>query len=177
MSGYTHEWLAERVAANPQLKISGDSGPSRVPIPETATVVSSEPESFTEGLFLQIPGPPVAKPRQTQSDKWKQRPCVMKYREWADRAREVLGTKIGATKLSTAKTLNVSAYFPMPSSWSAKKRAEMRGAPHRQKPDGDNTLKAVADALIVHDETIYRKEIYKEWAIEGKERVEVYIQP
>ncbi len=45
MSGYTHEWLAERLAANPQLRIASDSGPSRVPIPETATVVPAEPES------------------------------------------------------------------------------------------------------------------------------------
>ncbi len=41
MSGYTHEWLAERVAANPQLRIAKDSGPSRVPIPETAAVLPS----------------------------------------------------------------------------------------------------------------------------------------
>ncbi len=45
MSGYTHEWFAGVMAANKQLKIARDSGPSRVPIPETATEIPSEPES------------------------------------------------------------------------------------------------------------------------------------
>jgi len=30
---------------------------------------------------------PVPKPRQTRSDKWKQRPCVMRYRAFADEVR------------------------------------------------------------------------------------------
>jgi hypothetical protein len=30
---------------------------------------------------------PVPKPRQTRSDKWKQRPCVMAYRTFADELR------------------------------------------------------------------------------------------
>ncbi len=45
MSGYTHEWLAERLAANPQLKISGSKSPRTDPKAETATVVPSEPAS------------------------------------------------------------------------------------------------------------------------------------
>lgn len=129
-----------------------------------------------QGLFLVVAGTPVAKPRQTQRDKWQKRPCVVRYREWADRAREVLKTRVGSSRLKTARVLHVSAYFPMPKSWPPAKRAEMRGTPHRQKPDGDNTLKAVADALVVKDETIYRKEVYKEWAIEGQERVEIYLK-
>ncbi len=45
MSGYTHEWLAERLAVNPQLRIANDSGPSRVPIAETATKTRPSPVS------------------------------------------------------------------------------------------------------------------------------------
>ena len=34
---------------------------------------------------------PVAKPRQTRSDVWKKRPCVVKYRQFADDLREAIG--------------------------------------------------------------------------------------
>jgi Holliday junction resolvase RusA-like endonuclease len=37
--------------------------------------------------------------------------------------------------------------IPMPKSWSKKKRAEMLNKPHTQKPDLDNLLKLVEDAL------------------------------
>ncbi|TQN37435.1 hypothetical protein FHU33_4087 [Blastococcus colisei] len=76
---------------------------------------------------------PVAKSRQTRSDKWKQRPAVMRYRAYADELR---------------LTVPVCYQFPanveliygisMPRSWSAKKKAEMDGQPHRQEPDTNN---------------------------------------
>jgi Holliday junction resolvase RusA-like endonuclease len=37
--------------------------------------------------------------------------------------------------------------FAMPASWSKKKREQMRGELHAQKPDIDNLLKAVMDAM------------------------------
>jgi Holliday junction resolvase RusA-like endonuclease len=43
--------------------------------------------------------------------------------------------------------LNVYCSFSMPASWSKKKRAELQGALHDGKPDSDNVLKAVKDAL------------------------------
>lgn len=43
--------------------------------------------------------------------------------------------------------LDVIAHFPMAQSWSSKKKLDFLGEPHTQKPDGDNILKAVADAL------------------------------
>ena len=33
---------------------------------------------------MHIPVNPVSKPRMTQSDKWKQRPTVLKYRQFKD---------------------------------------------------------------------------------------------
>lgn len=45
--------------------------------------------------------------------------------------------------------VQVDAYFPIPKSWNAKKKAEATNglAWHTSKPDGDNILKAVGDGL------------------------------
>lgn len=41
----------------------------------------------------------------------------------------------------------IYAAFPIPKSYSKKKRAAMSGALHMNKPDSDNVVKAVLDAL------------------------------
>jgi Holliday junction resolvase RusA-like endonuclease len=43
--------------------------------------------------------------------------------------------------------LRIVAYFEMPRSWSKRKKAQMDGQYHTQKPDADNVMKAVKDAL------------------------------
>jgi Holliday junction resolvase RusA-like endonuclease len=43
--------------------------------------------------------------------------------------------------------LTVIATFAPPASWSKRKRAEMIGRPHTQKPDSDNVAKAIKDGL------------------------------
>ena len=43
--------------------------------------------------------------------------------------------------------VEVVATFAVPKSWAKKKAAEHLHGPHCQKPDGDNLLKAVKDAL------------------------------
>lgn len=43
--------------------------------------------------------------------------------------------------------LSVYCRFEMPKSWSKKKRSESQGILHGSKPDADNVLKAVEDAL------------------------------
>lgn len=100
-----------------------------------------------EHCLFTIPGAPIGKPRMTQRDKWKKRPCVMRYREWADRAR--LSAPEGMTQDPT--DVNWTAYLPMPKSWSEKKREAMMGQLHRQKPDSDNISKALFDALFKSD--------------------------
>jgi uncharacterized cupin superfamily protein len=54
-----------------------------------------------------IPGNPVGKPRMTQRDKWAKRPAVLRYREWADRARAAYA---GSTVCAESGS-NVTAYF------------------------------------------------------------------
>jgi len=104
---------------------------------------------------------PVAKPRQTRADKWKKRPPVMRYRAFADEVR---------LKLPSDINLNykrIVFYMPMPKSWSKKKKADMEGHGHRQRPDIDNLAKSLFDALYADDSHIYSVSLAKFWAYEG----------
>lgn len=78
---------------------------------------------------------PVPKPRMTQRDAWKKRPVVVKYHAFCDemRANHFTLPESGA---------HLTFVIPMPKSWSKKKRIEMNGKPHQQRPDVDNLIKA-----------------------------------
>lgn len=107
--------------------------------------------------MIRIPLHPMAKPRITaqtiHGDKAK------RYYAWRDQFRAMLFysqeaadeyfeiTKVGAF---TAKFV-----IPMPKSWSKKKRAESLGRRHMQRPDADNLMKALKDALVVKDDCVY----------------------
>jgi len=57
----------------------------------------------------------------------------------------------------------------MPQSWSKKKRAEMRGKPHQQRPDLDNLIKAFKDALCEDDSHVHTYfEMKKIWGDVGQ---------
>ena len=58
----------------------------------------------------------------TQSDRWRKRPPVVRYFEYANKLKE-LNPEIDWEPLSLLFVL------PMPKSWSKKKRAEMEGEP------------------------------------------------
>jgi len=100
---------------------------------------------------------PVSKPRQTRADKWKKRPCVMRYRAFAD---EVRANEIEILSCGT----EVTFFIPMPKSWSEKKKAEMSCKPHQQKPDIDNLLKALLDAVFKDDSHVYDIRARKVWS-------------
>ena len=103
---------------------------------------------------------PMAKPRMTRADKWKQRPAVQKYRAYKDeiRLRKVSVPESGA---------RVTFVIPMPASWSKKKRQAMNGMPHRQRPDLDNLHKGLLDALFTEDCQVWDHWITKIWGEEG----------
>ncbi|MEN3753781.1 RusA family crossover junction endodeoxyribonuclease [Mangrovibacter sp. SLW1] len=104
---------------------------------------------------------PIGKPRMTRSDKWKQRPAVMRYRAFCDevRLRKLTMPEAGA---------HITFILPMPQSWSKKKREEYRGKPHQSKPDCDNMLKALMDALYDDDAHIWDCRITKLWGEKGQ---------
>lgn len=103
---------------------------------------------------------PVPKPRMTQRDRWAKRPVVLKYFKFCDelRAMDCELPESGA---------KITFQMPMPKTWSKKKRAEMLGQPHRQRPDVDNMLKALQDAVHEEDSHIWNVEITKLWSNNG----------
>lgn len=107
---------------------------------------------------------PVGKPRMTQSDRWKQRPAVMRYRMFADELRFLAANR----KFRLPDQFSVTFHLPMPASWPKKKREAMEGTPHQQKSDLDNLIKSVCDALREDDSTIWDVSARKLWAKEGK---------
>lgn len=104
---------------------------------------------------------PMGKPRMTRADKWKQRPEVLRYRAFCDEVR------LRGVSLPDAGS-HVTFVLPMPPSWSKKKRAELNGKPHQAKPDCDNMLKALMDAIYSDDAHIWDCRITKLWGEAGQ---------
>ena len=99
-------------------------------------------------IAFTIPGNPVGKPRMTRQDKWIKRPRVMRYRAWCDMAKIAFKS---AWKVSNsfmgendALIINITAYLPIPKSL---KKQIIGGQAHIKRPDRDNILKSVQDAL------------------------------
>ena len=115
---------------------------------------------------------PMGKPRMTRADSWKKRPTVVKY--WGLKDEITLqANKIGLSGLpSYIKSLTF--YIEMPKSWSKKKKQEMSGKPHQQKPDIDNCMKSVFDILCSDDSHVYKVDnLAKYWSDKG--RIEIII--
>ena len=108
----------------------------------------------------EYPITPVAKPRMTRADKWRKRPATSKYWHFVDlcKLQRVEFPCFGA---------HVTFILPMPGSWSKKKKAQMDGKPHMQKPDWDNLGKALSDAIYKDDSGIYDVHITKRWGRDG----------
>ncbi len=104
---------------------------------------------------------PVPKPRMTRSDKWKKRDCVVRYYAFKD--------EVQANKITLPESdYHVTFILPMPKSWSKKKKQEMNGKPHQQKPDKDNLEKALLDAIFDDDCKIWDGRVTKLWGEVGK---------
>jgi Holliday junction resolvase RusA-like endonuclease len=105
---------------------------------------------------------PIGKPRMTRCDKWKQRDCVIRYREFKDKAR-----LIGLDKELEGNALIALYQIKMPKSWSQKKKQEYRGKLHYQTPDIDNIDKGIFD-LIPEDSHIAFSCTMKVWGDYGE---------
>ena len=103
---------------------------------------------------------PVAKPRQVASDRWKKRPCVLRYRAFADEMR------LQADGWELPDCFHVRFIIPMPSSWSKKKKLQKGATPHQQRPDLDNFIKSF-DCLREEDSSIWKISAEKVWGEEG----------
>jgi len=104
---------------------------------------------------------PMGKPRMTRADKWKKRPEVLRYRAFCDHVR-LLGVVLPEAGA------HVTFILPMPPSWSNKKRLLHDGLPHQAKPDCDNMLKALMDAIYVDDAHVWDCRVTKIWGETGQ---------
>jgi len=110
---------------------------------------------------------PCTKPRQTQRDKWLDPPRkgVAAYRAFADQIR-------GAMNSIPLSGAHVTFVVPMPGSWSPHKRALYDGARHQQRPDIDNLLKALLDAVCpANDCMVWDIRASKIWGTRGEIRI------
>jgi Holliday junction resolvase RusA-like endonuclease len=111
-----------------------------------------------------FPITPVAKPRMTQSDRWRQRPAVMRY--WA--FKDCLQCEAERAGFELGPAFEVTFHLPMPQSWSKAKKQRMNGQPHQGRPDLDNLCKGAIDCLLPNDDSvIWFTEARKVWALEG----------
>jgi len=105
----------------------------------------------------------VAKPRMTRSDRWKKRPCVVRYWEFADKLRAAAA----AEDFKLGDIIHMEFHIAMPKSWSKKKKKEMIGQPHQlpKRMDIDNLQKSVYDILRPADDgMIYDVQARKVWS-------------
>ena len=63
--------------------------------------------------------------------------------------------------------LDILFLIPMPTTWSKKKKEQMNGLPHKQKPDTDNLVKSVKDSLLKDDSVVWWEKAEKRWAYKG----------
>lgn len=113
---------------------------------------------------------PMGKPRMTQQDKWKKRPAIVRYHAFSDEV------KMQMTGVDLGDPCDVSwkAYLPIPKSWSKKKKAEMAGKRHRQKPDRDNIDKAILDSIFKEDCRVSGGRLDKYWDDGSGPRIELF---
>lgn len=141
------------------------------PAPEPAPLVSGtgivDPEVSqtprTGGGSIYLPVTPYGKPRMTQRDKWMRRPCVVRYRQFCDAVRASWPAGVPYP----AEGAHITFYLPMPKSWGRAKREANRGQAHQGKPDVDNLLKSLLDALHTDDAHVSDVRITKRWADVG----------
>jgi len=103
---------------------------------------------------------PVPKPRMTKRDRWAKRACVLRYWDFKDEVR-VSGMRVKES--GTFITFTIA----MPKSWAKKKKWLMNGTPHQQKPDIDNLIKGLLDALYEDDSVVWEICARKGWGYEA----------
>ncbi len=102
-----------------------------------------------------IPGKPVAKARPRFARRGNFTVTYKPDKETAEEGKFILLTRAEMAKLGmsgpiptgTPVKITCSFMFPIPASWSKKKREALKGELHTKKPDLDNLVKFVKDAM------------------------------
>jgi Holliday junction resolvase RusA-like endonuclease len=105
----------------------------------------------------------MGKVRMSVQDRWKKRPCVMRYWEFKDR----LVAQAKEQNFKLGNEIMIQIIIEMPKSWSKKKKEFMIGMPHQQRPDVDNIAKGIMDSLLENDSCVYSLFAEKYWGLEN----------
>lgn len=121
----------------------------------------------SEKRWIEIPGTPVAQPRHRVSARGGfARTYLPKKHPVHDYKRRIAeATKHWPVFVGPLNVV-IALEFAMPQSWSRKKQEAMREAWHTQKPDIDNVVKAILDALKDRwkdDTQVVRLTVDKRW--------------
>ena len=139
----------------------------------TKTAIVKVEAALPDGAIrFVLPGPPVPKPRMTQRDRWKQRPCVTAFWEFRDKMRALVGTQT-----NVVRHVEMTFYLPFPASYRSSKRDAMSGAEHWEKSDLDNLIKAVLDSVLAEDKQVCWLRARKYWEDAEGPRTELIIYP
>jgi Holliday junction resolvase RusA-like endonuclease len=107
---------------------------------------------------------PLGKPRMTQRNKWYTPPALQKYWDYANELKRLL------PDYQLPIILNIVFYIPFPKSYSHKKRRELIGLLHMERPDIDNLAKGFMDAFKdngTDDKKVAILHAEKYWADQG----------
>lgn len=106
--------------------------------------------------MTRYPITPVPAPRQTRFSRFnpKHQPGIARYQAFRDEVR-TLGVRLPERPA-------IRFEFPVPKSGKAR-----IGKPHQQKPDLDNCVKALLDAVHGDDAHVWAFSAEKRWAAEG----------
>lgn len=103
---------------------------------------------------------PVPAPRMTRAAAWSTSPGVVRYKAFRDEVRR--------RKIELPIPFAVEFYLKMHPSWL---HPECEGMEHKDKPDADNLLKGLIDAVYYKrkggDSHVHSFVVTKRWSIEG----------
>jgi Holliday junction resolvase RusA-like endonuclease len=110
----------------------------------------------------------------TKSDRWKinpnhidprkrQRPAVTRYFDFKNKVVKECN-KVGYVMKNH---IDVVFFLPMPDSWSTKKKELYNGKPHKSRPDIDNIVKGLMDAVKKEDGDVWSVKAEKRYAYKG----------
>ena len=128
--------------------------------------------------LVNLPILAMGKPRMTQQDKWKKRPCVVRYRKFCDDLIKLIQEaepewmlQLTCVEIEVVGITSI-VRLPMPKSWSMKKKELKAGSLHDSKPDTSNIFKAIEDAVCVEDKQVALINCSKFWTC-GDARVDI----
>ena len=108
---------------------------------------------------MDYPITPVPAPRQSRRDAWNPSPMVQRYRAFKD--------EVALHRVTLAPAVKLTFWMPMPKSWSKAKKGRMRWSPHTSRPDLDNLVKALLDAVYDEDAHVHHIDASKRWERTG----------